>query len=171
MSELTEIFSGITKIAQAFIKLGELIFIFITFIPKMIETAFDIFNPTKLMNDVIGGTFASISLIASRIMDLINPRTYFGTDPKADYGEKEDIFGKKPEKDANGNYINPVNSKGRKCLPPTMARMVLMMLCPPFALFLHLGLSGWVSIIICSLLTVYGYYFPGLIYTALHILC
>ena len=63
MSELTEIFSGITKIAQAFVKLGELIFILITFIPKMIETAFDIFNPTKLMNDLIGGTMAAISII------------------------------------------------------------------------------------------------------------
>jgi uncharacterized membrane protein YqaE (UPF0057 family) len=171
MSELTEIFSGITKIAQAFIKLGELIFILITFIPKMIEAAFDIFNPTKLMNDMIGGTIAAISLIVSRIMDLLNPRTYFGTDPKADFGEKEDIFGKKPEKNKDGKYINPMKSKGKKCLPPTMTRMVILMLCPPFALFLHLGLSGWVSIVLCSLLTVYGYYFPGLIYAALHILC
>ena len=64
-----------------------------------------------------------------------------------------------------------MKSKGKKCMPPTMARMVMLMLCPPFALFLHLGLTGWVSIILCSLLTVYGYYFPGLIYAALHILC
>ena len=161
----------LSAIATACIKGVELLIVFLEFIPKMLGVATDIFNPTKLMNDVIGGTVAAISLIAKRIMDLVNPRTYFGSDPKADFGEKEDIFGKKPEKDANGNYINPAKSKGRKCLPPTLARMVLLMLCPPFALFLHLGLSGWVSITICALLTVYGYYFPGLIYAALHILC
>ena len=170
-SFLNPILEPFMDIIKGFLMLFEFIFFLVTEIPVLIETAFEIFNPTKLMNDVIGGTFAAISLIAKRIMDLINPRTYFGTDPKADYGEKEDIFGKKPEKDADGNYINPVKSKGRKCLPPTLARMVLLMLCPPFALFLHLGLSGWVSITICSLLTVYGYYFPGLIYASLHILC
>ena len=171
MSELTEIFSGITKIAQAFVKLGELIFILLGFIPKMIEAAMDIFNPTKLMNDIIGGTIAAMSLVVSRVIDLVNPRTYFGTDPKADPGDVEDIFGKKPEKGKDGKYINPMKSKGKKCLPPTLARMVLLILCPPFALFLHLGLSGWISIILCSLLTIYGMYFPGLIYAALHILC
>mgnify|MGYP001980610967 CR=1 FL=1 len=75
------------------------------------------------------------------------------------------------EKGPDGKYNNPHKSKGKKCLPPTMTRMVILMLCPPFALFLHLGLMGWVSIIICSLLTVYGFYFPGLIYATLHILC
>ena len=171
MSELTEIFSGITKIAMAFVKLGELIFILISFIPKMIETAMDIFNPTKLMNDIIGGTIAAFTLIGKRIMDLVNPRTYFGSDPNIDPGQKEDIFGAKPEKGPDGKYNSPHKSKGKKCLPPTMTRMVILILCPPFALFLHLGLMGWVSIVICSLLTVYGFYFPGLIYATLHILC
>ena len=171
MSELTELFSGITKIAQAFIKMGELIIILITFIPKMIETAMDIFNPTKLLNDLIGGTVGAMSIVIKRIGDLINPRTYFGSDPNVDFSKKEDIFGAKVEKGPDGKYINPVKSKGKKCLPPTMLRMILLMLCPPFALFLHLGLSGWLSIVICSLLTVYGLYFPGLIYAALHILC
>ena len=172
MSELIELFSGITKIASAFIKFGELIFILISFIPKMIEAAFDIFNPTKLMNDIIGGTIAAISLAVKRIGDMLNPRTYLGTDPNADPGKKEDIFGATPEKDPKtGKYVNPVKSKGKKCLPPTMARMILLMLCPPFALFLHLGLSGWFSVLLCTFLTVYGFYFPGLIYAVLHILC
>ena len=104
-----------------------------------------------------------------KIVETVN--NFFGTDPNNDPGKKEDIFGKKPEKDANGKYVNPVKSKGRKCIPPTMARMIILMLCPPFALFLHIGLSGWFSIVICSLLTIYGFYFPGLIYAVLHILC
>ncbi len=170
-SFLNPILEPFMDIVKGFLMLFEFIFFLVTEIPVLIETAFDIFNPTKLMNDMIGGTIAAISLIVKRIMDLINPRTYFGTDPNADPGEKEDIFGKKPEKDADGKYINPIKSKGNKCLPPTMTRMVILMLCPPFSLFLHFGLSGWVYITICSILTVYGYYFPGLIYAALHILC
>ena len=161
----------LSAIATACIKGVELLITLLEFIPKMLSVAFDIFNPTKLMNDMIGGTIAAISIVVKRIGDLINPRTYFGSDPKADLGKKEDIFGATPEKGPDGKYVNPAKSKGKKCLPPTMARMVLLMLCPPFALFLHLGLSGWMSIIICSLLTVYGLYFPGLIYATLHILC
>ena len=161
----------LSAIATACVKGVELLVILLEFIPKMLATAMDIFNPIKLMNDIIGGTMAAMSLVVKRIIDLVNPRTYFGTDPKADPGDVEDIFGKKPEKGKDGKYINPMKSKGKKCLPPTLARMVLLILCPPFALFLHLGLSGWISIILCSLLTIYGMYFPGLIYAALHILC
>ncbi len=170
-SFLDPILEPIINIVKGFLMLFEFIFFLVVNIPVLIETAMDIFNPTKLMNDIIGGTVGAISLVVKRIGDLINPRTYFGSDPNIDPGKKEDIFGAKPEKGPDGKYINPTKSKGRKCLPPTMARMVLLMLCPPFALFLHLGLSGWVSIIICSLLTVYGLYFPGLIYATLHILC
>ena len=165
------IFEPLSLIAASCVKGIELLVIFLEFIPKMLNAAMDIFNPTKLMNDVIGGTMAAISLIFKRIMDLLNPRSYFGTDPLADPGKTEDIFGKTPEKGPDGKYINPIKSKGKKCMPPTMARMVMLILCPPFALFLHLGLSGWVSIILCSVLTIYAYYFPGLIYAALHILC
>jgi uncharacterized membrane protein YqaE (UPF0057 family) len=162
----------ISAIATACIKGVELLVLFLEFIPKMLGVAMDIFNPTKLINDIIGGTIAAFTLIGKRIMDLVNPRTYFGSDPNIDPGKQEDIFGAKPEKDSiTGKYNSPHKSKGKKCLPPTMTRMVLLMLCPPFALFLHLGLSGWISIIICSLLTVYGFYFPGLIYATLHILC
>ena len=161
----------LSAIAMACIKGVELLITLLEFIPKMFSTAMDIFNPTKLLNDVIGGMVGAITIVVKRISDLINPRTYFGSDPNVDFSKKEDIFGAKVEKGPDGKYINPVKSKGKKCLPPTMLRMILLMLCPPFALFLHLGLTGWVSIVICSLLTVYGLYFPGLIYAALHILC
>ena len=171
-SFLDPILEPIIDIVKGFIMLFEFIFFLVTQIPVLIETAMEIFNPTNLLNDIIGGTIAAFTLIGKRIMDLVNPRTYFGSDPNIDPGKQEDIFGAKPEKDpTTGKYNSPHKSKGKKCLPPTMARMVLLMLCPPFALFLHLGLMGWVSIIICSLLTVYGFYFPGLIYATLHILC
>ena len=141
MSELLEIFEGIGKIATAFLKLGELLIILITFIPKMIGIAFDIFNPTNLINDVIGGTIAALTLTMKRISDIFNPRTYFGTNPH-DKKPKENIFGATPEVDPEtGKIINPMNSKGQKCVPPTVARLILMLLCPPFAMFLHFGLS------------------------------
>ena len=159
-------------IANAIIKLVELIIVVLDFLPKMIKVAFDIFNPTKLINDVIGGTIAALTLAVKRISDIFNPRTYFGTNPHDDKKPKENIFGATPEVDPEtGKIINPMNSKGQKCVPPTVARLILMLLCPPFAMFLHFGLSAWFSILVCSLLTVYGFYFPGLIYAVLNILC
>ena len=41
--------------------------------------------------------------------------------------------------------------------------IIFLILCPPFAVFQS---SGFVfhEIFLCTILTVYGYYFPGLIY-------
>jgi len=80
-------------------------------------------------------------------------------------------MGLSKQKGPDGEYLAPEESNDRKCFPPTFARMILMVLCPPFALFLHVGLSRWYYVVLCAVLTVYGYYFPGLIYAALQILC
>ena len=57
------------------------------------------------------------------------------------------------------------------CVPPTILNIIFLILCPPLALFLHTGIKGLFQVIVCSLLTLKAYYFPGLIYAALHILC
>ena len=41
--------------------------------------------------------------------------------------------------------------------------IVLLIICPPFAIFQAQGFAIH-KIFFCTLLTVYGYYFPGLIY-------
>ena len=59
-----------------------------------------------------------------------------------------------------------------KCLKPTTLRLILMVLCPPYAVFMKYGLlRGFLWILICWWLTYYCYYFPGLLFSALHTMC
>ncbi len=39
------------------------------------------------------------------------------------------------QKGPDGTYIPANKSSDRKCFPPTFARLFMMVLCPPFALF------------------------------------
>ena len=44
--------------------------------------------------------------------------------------------------------------------------MIATIICPPLGVFMSFGLSGWVKIIICSILSLI-YYIPGLVYALL----
>ena len=66
---------------------------------------------------------------------------------------------------------NSASKQQQKCVRPTWLRLIIMVLCPPLALFMKVGLTGWYYVLLCTILTVYGYYFPGLIYATMHILC
>ena len=59
--------------------------------------------------------------------------------------------------------------KGKTCFKNSFIEVLILVLCPPLALFIKKGIAGIFSIIIASLLT-YFYYIPGLIYSALYIL-
>ena len=50
--------------------------------------------------------------------------------------------------------------------------ILLLIICPPLAIFFKLGfLKGFISAIICGVLCVKLYYFPGLLFAILHVLC
>ena len=54
--------------------------------------------------------------------------------------------------------------KGRKhCFRYDWIRHVVLVLCPPAAIFMSDGLRGWLQILICAAATLF-YYFPGLAY-------
>ena len=57
------------------------------------------------------------------------------------------------------------------CVSPSLFRLIILVLCPPLAIFLHKGLAGILSVILCSLMTYFLYYFPGFIYAALIVFC
>jgi uncharacterized membrane protein YqaE (UPF0057 family) len=48
--------------------------------------------------------------------------------------------------------------------------IITTVLCPPVGVFMEYGISGWIKIILCSLLTLV-FYFPGLIYAMILIYC
>ena len=59
------------------------------------------------------------------------------------------------------------------CLPPSIFNLFILLICPPLALMIHSGGSfqGIFLVVVDAILTVWCYYFPGLIFAALHILC
>lgn len=63
------------------------------------------------------------------------------------------------------NIFGTVGSRSGKkhCFKMTWIRNLTLVLCPPAAVFLAIGLKGWLQIIICCLATLF-YYFPGLAY-------
>jgi len=48
--------------------------------------------------------------------------------------------------------------------------IIATILCPPIGVFMEYGLTGWVNILICALLTLV-FYFPGLIYALVMLYC
>ena len=168
--ELTSIFTAIGSIAESIIKLAELAYLLLEVIVLNLPKLFAVFNLNNLLNDVIGGIFVSFNVVFQAAIDMFSPRKTIRDNNPNKKNTSTGIFGfSRPKK--NGKFINPVNANDRRCFPPTLARLILMIICPPFALFTHVGLRRWYYVVICALLTVYGYYFPGLLYAALHILC
>lgn len=136
----------IIKIMVMIIKIiGQILALF----PQIIETILLVFNPKKFIDDILFGVTYAIKLVIGGMMDSIDSGT------QSNKGEEE-----------------PDNVP-KVCLPPTLFNLFLLIICPPLALMIHLGsgLQGIFLVIVCAILTVWCYYFPGLIFAALHILC
>ena len=103
-----------------------------------------LFNPAQLANEIITGTSVGLVMIIEKVMGFFNP---------AKYGP-----GAKP--------YTPESAMSRaekNCYSTSFMNLVLLIICPPFAVFQALGFS-FNEIFLCTLLTIYGYYFPGLLY-------
>ena len=137
---------AVVSIVQLLVELLEML-------PNLVEAAISIFNPTKLIDDILFGITAGINKVMGAFIDSMD---FSSANPKGSSGDGP--FGTIKEG-------KPV------CVPPTMLNIISLILCPPLALFLHSGIKGFFQVIVCSLLTLKAYYFPGLIYAALHILC
>jgi uncharacterized membrane protein YqaE (UPF0057 family) len=76
------------------------------------------------------------------------------------------------KRDKQSNYFRSIDTKkGKKCYLTNNNRVpfsVLLgtILCPPLGVFMDMGLTGWMNIFICALLTLV-FYVPGLFYALL----
>jgi len=144
----------------------------------------DFCNPVNLANDFIGGIMKITRLIFAVISDAIfglakyvfnmvlSPifSGFWGWDNVLTPEEKAAILEKtQNEIGASGTTIegdlkvfDPPDGK----VPFTVILATILM--PPMGLFMELGLSGWVNIVICGILTL-AFYFPGLIYALMMI--
>ena len=149
------IVSPIISIAKGFVSIGELIGKIIKLIPKILELIKAILSPTKLLNDVIYGTITGITSMITAIFENIS-----------------NIFGDSiPKTDGNDGIFGIEDKKKQVCIKPTIINLVILILCPPLALFINKGWKSFFMIIVCGLMTYYMYYFPGFLFAALHILC
>jgi hypothetical protein len=160
LDPLKKMLVGIVDIA---ILIGEVF----ALIPKIIKIVINIFKPDKLINDVIYGTTIGINNMITALMNKLS----FSSEKTMD------------EKEAGGTGgIFGIDDTSKSiCVKPTLINLIILVLCPPLALYIHVGrggidgITGFIYLIfmvlICSGMTYYMYYFPGFLFAALHVLC
>ena len=129
---------------------GKILLIFLSLIPPLLEVFLDVFmNPTKLVNDIITGIILGFTVLFESILGEISPaklNSYRGKD-----------------KDKN----KKIDTIKTNCYSGKFIRTVILIFCPPYAVFMAGGAKHFWQIIICAFLTVYCYYIPGLLYAIL----
>ena len=145
----------VTGMADLFKNLGTLIEEIVNIFKQILELIPSIFSPIKLLNDVIYGSITGITSMITAIFENIS-----------------NIFGDSiPKTDGNDGIFGIEDKKKQVCIKPTIINLVILILCPPLALFINKGWKSFFMIIVCGLMTYYMYYFPGFLFAALHILC
>ena len=160
MGELIKLFHSVGNIAESFVKIAKLALYVIKIIIQFIPNLLEILNPNKLLPDIISGAFASLGSVYTHIKNMFSGKLFLSKAMPKQRHPSKGFFGH-----------NSTSKQQQKCVRPTWLRLILMVLCPPLALFMKVGLTGWFYVLLCTILTVYGYYFPGLIYATMHILC
>ena len=141
------IVKALIKIVEFFILILTYLDDFIMIFVKLVEIIPLIFNPKKFIDDVIFGVSYAIKLVIGGMIDSIDTGT------------------------ASNKEENP-DDVPKVCMPPSLFNLLFLVICPPLALMINVGgLKGIFLTVVCALLTVWCYYFPGLIFAALHILC
>ena len=114
-----------------------------------------IFDPSRLIDDILYAVTFSINQV------FISASGSAGG------------MASSPEDETEGSGIFDIDEKTpSKCIDPTFTTILLLLICPPLAILLKAGfLAGFVSSIICGVLCVKLYYFPGLLFAILHVLC
>ena len=142
-------------IGKGFFRLGEVIETFFGLLFNFLEMIPLIFDPPRLMDDIMFAVSFSINTLFSKL------------------GESVSSSANKPEDENKPQGpFGVTNKKQAKCIDPTFSTILLLIICPPMAIFMKLGfLKGFVSAIICGVMCVKLFYFPGLLFAILHVLC
>ncbi len=153
------VIDGIVKMLMGIIKMFTSLYKILKVFFDLIGYAFDmipvIFDPPALMNDVL---FA----VTYGINQVFKSTT---TSVKDGANSPEDETGPRGPFDIDA-------TAPKKCIDPTLTTIILLIICPPLAIIYKLGfMAGLVSSIICGVLCVKLYYFPGLLFAILHVLC
>jgi uncharacterized membrane protein YqaE (UPF0057 family) len=148
-----EMMDAIISLGQLAIKLPVFIFNIMKIMPKLLNLFAIFTDPGKVIKDIFFGLFTGIYMVLEATLDMI-------------FGDMYRAMGGEVDEGGNAGSMDD----GSKCIPPSMVKLILLVLCPPLAVMLEVGLAGLLYVLICCFLT-YLFYFPGLIYGSLFVLC
>jgi uncharacterized membrane protein YqaE (UPF0057 family) len=143
----------IEKLVESMEELIKLIYKLISVLPKILQLFYELTDPVKFIKDIKHGINAARILIFNSILDIL-----FGN-----LANNYKIITSDNDKDKSHKY------EKEDCIQPTFIELLILILCPPLAIFIRKGLKGTLTILITTLLT-YFYYLPGVIFASLYIL-
>ena len=169
---------GFLKIGDFFLTLMKGALWIIKFIPWFIEFLLwlftDLLKPSNFLYDFFNSLKTLILTICKIPFDVL--LAFFALSVNTVGGWMQGFWGwdetSITKKDRDSNYFKKINkSKGKKCYltsSNTVPFSIILgtILCPPIGVFMDMGLTGWLNIVICILLTLL-FYIPGLVYALL----
>jgi len=173
-----EIIPSILKIADVFMILlkffewlGKFILWFVQF---LLWLFFDLLNPINFFTDFFNTLIVICYSIFNSVFTIFMSLMAFSVNIMG--GFIQGFWGwdqsSLTQNDKNSNYFKKINkNKGKKCYLTnrnTVPFSVVLgtILCPPIGVFMDMGITGWLNILICVLLT-FLFYIPGLVYALL----
>jgi uncharacterized membrane protein YqaE (UPF0057 family) len=175
---LIDMFMGIIKLGEFFFLIPDIIMWFLKMIPWTLNfiTWFwlDFANPYKLATDFSGSLIMIVTTILSAPIDICFALFAFGANTIGNF--MTSIWGWDQShlttQDKESKYFQEAKKCGtRKCYltqKNTIPFSVILgtIICPPLGVFMEYGATGWLNILICTLLTLL-LYIPGLFYALL----
>ena len=111
-------------------------------------------TPGKVISDAIYGFTTGIKMILKSIVDIL-------------MGKSVGLLNLHVKDDDSNNKKQKRDTE--ECVNPSLLEILILLLCPPLAIFIRKGLKGFFTIVITAVLTYY-YYLPGLVYASLYVL-
>ena len=149
LSPIEVIFDPIMSVGKAVVALIHLLLELIKIAPKIVSL-FEMFtDPAKIIMDALYGIKVGVIMIFDAIFGNLFRLI------------AAPFIKPKPETKKNGNK--------KTCLTTRIVQMIVLVLCPPLAIFMKKGITSFFYVVIASFLT-YFYYFPGLLYSSMYVL-
>ena len=147
LSPIEVIFDPIISAGNAVVAIIHILLELIKVAPKLVSL-FEIFtDPGKIIKDAVYGVKVGLMMLFDAIFGNLFSAL------------KKPFIQSKTKK----------NKPAKMCLTNRIIQLIVLVLCPPLAIFMEKGISSFFYMVIASILT-YFYYFPGLIYSSMYVL-
>ena len=176
---------ALEPISEPFKIIGELVFMLINIIVYISKFVwwlilfmkwlfFDLLNPSNFLNDFYNTIIVILYSIFTSVLNIV--MGFFALSVNTIGGWMQGFWGwdqsSLTQRDRDSNYFKKIDrSKNKKCYltnTNTVPFSIILgtILCPPIGVFMDMGVTGWLNILICILLTLL-FYLPGLAYALL----